>query len=444
MADILLLIGGLLVGTALGWFIQGLRQRERLTRVGNDLRSRIAAAESTERELRDRVTRLDDLQAETAALLQETVAARTAAETRLEEMQRTLAEQKQWIAGAEQRLRETFGSLSLEALQRNRSDFARQADDRLRPLTDALQRYETHLREVEQQRQQTHGTLSQQLKSLSTSQRSLDQQTNALVTALRSPQVTGSWGELTLRNAVEVAGLSRYCDFQEQVSIAAEQGGRRPDLVVRLPGDRAVVVDAKAPTAALLDVNAADGDAEREAAVKRYTQAIRQHMRDLGGKQYERHVASAVEFVVMFIPGESFFATAVAHDTTLIEDALRRNVILASPTTLIALLRTVGHSWQQQEMLDNAERIGQTARELYDRVAVFAEHLTRVGEQLRRATDSYNSAVGSWQSRLLPVGRRIHELGIRSKDVETLALRPIELTPRDLPESAKPPKRASG
>ena len=138
------------------------------------------------------------------------------------------------------------------------------------------------------------------------------------------------------------------------------------------------------------------------------------------------------------------FATAVAHDKTLIEDAMRRNVILASPTTLIALLRTIGHSWQQQEMLDNAERIGQTARELFERVMTFSEHLTRVGDQLRRATDSYNSAVGSWQSRLVPVGRRIHELGVPAKDIETLALRPIEAAPRELPDPGTTQKRASG
>ena len=232
--------------------------------------------------------------------------------------------------------------------------------------------------------------------------------------------------------------MSANCDYIEQYSVDTEDGRQRPDLLVKLPGDRTIVVDSKVSTNAYLDAVGAAEEAVRREHLARYVRAIREHVRSLSSKAYWDQFDSAPDFVVMFVPGESFLIAALGKDSTLIEDAMRSRVILASPTTLIALLRTVAYSWQQQELLENARKIGETARTLYERVCTFADHLGKVGDNLRRATDAYNASVASWESRVLPMGRRINELGVTAKQGDFAEFERVEAAARSLPLGEAP------
>jgi DNA recombination protein RmuC len=431
------------MGAVAGWLLAIARAGARFAVKDAELRARLVAAESTAGGLRD-------LLAEHAATIRELRESleyeqhqRIESQTRLTETLSNLEQQRKLLADAETRFRETFEALSHKALRANSAEFSRQADEKIKPLTDAIKAYEQHVREIEQTRRTAYGKLSEQLKSVATTSQELTRQTTTLSTALRSPEIKGNWGELTLRNAVELAGLSKHCDFSEQKTVDSADGKLRPDLLVRLPGGRLIVVDAKAPTSAYMDAIAADTPDAARAAQKRHAQAMRQHMRGLAAKSYAEQFERSPEFVVMFVPGESFFAAALEADKDLIADGIRKGVILASPTTLIALLRTVSHAWQQQDILDNARRIGQTAGELFERMCKFAEHFGGIGERLGKATDAYNAAIGSWQSRVLPAGRRVQELGMRSKDAEQLDLKPVEALPRGDVETEGAPRASA-
>lgn len=429
MLEIGLFISGMIVGGLGAAALVVARVRGAAAQQRAELQARAAAAESATDELRSQLAEQARGAAELRAALQAEQQQRTAAETRLDESLKSLAQQRALLEQAEQRFKETFEALSSRALRSNNDAFARQAEDKLRPLADALKRYETQLREIENARRTAYGELAEQLKQVGAASQELARRTTSLSTALRSPEVKGQWGELTLRNAVELAGLSPHCDFVEQHSVDGESGRLRPDLLVKLPGGRLVVVDAKAPTAAYMEAVEAVDEAGRRAALERHAQAIRTHMRELGRKGYAEQFERSPDFVVMFIPGESFFAAALEQDGELIAEGLRRNVILASPTTLIALLKTVSQAWQQQQMLENAERIGQTGSELFERVSKFTEHLARIGDQLRRAGEAYDAAIGSWQARVAPAGRRMQELGIKAADGQSLDLEPLNMAP---------------
>lgn len=430
LTEIAFLLAGLALGALAGWLIAAARNTARSAARDAELRAQLSAAESTAANLRDLMTEHAGTIRELRTSLQNEQHQRIESQTRLAETLANLDQQRKLLAEAEARFRETFEALSHKALRANSEEFTRQADEKIKPLTDAIKAYEQHVREIEQTRRTAYGQLSEQLKSVATTNQELTRQTTTLSTALRSPEIKGNWGELTLRNAVELAGLSKHCDFTEQKSVDSGDGKLRPDLLVRLPGGRLVVVDAKAPTSAYMDAVAADTPEAARAAQNRHAQAMRHHMRGLSAKSYAEQFDRSPEFVVMFVPGESFFAAALETDKELIADGIGKGVILASPTTLIALLRTVSHAWQQQDILDNAQRIGQTAGELFERMCKFAEHFGNIGERLGKATDAYNSAIGSWRSRVLPAGRRVYELGVRSKDAGLLDLKPVEALPR--------------
>lgn len=341
-----------------------------------------------------------------------------------------LAEQKKALEEAGARLADTFKALSADALHANsqalvqmarqvlesvvleaRGDLQqqRQAIDALiRPLKEELVRYEEQVRAMESARREAYGSLMRQLEELQRTQQLLQKETVNLVTALKMPQVRGRWGEITLRRVVEVAGLSPYCDFAEQVPVG---GGLRPDLVVKLPGDRTVVVDAKVPLKAYLEAVESGDEGVRQAALARHARAVREHMQALASKAYWSQFDRSPDFVVLFLPGESFLAAALEQDRHLIEDGLACRVLLATPTTLIALLRAVALSWQQYALTENARLIAQTGAELYERLCRFGEHLGRIKDGLQKAVSAYNSAVGSWEGRVVPGARRLKELG---------------------------------
>ncbi len=368
------------------------------------------AGGAVETELRQRIGELESEADGLRGELGDARAARVQAETRLEAEQANLQEQRRLLGQAETQLKDAFKALSAEALKDSRQQFLGDAGERLQPIQDLLKTYEGRLREIEKARTDAYGGLKQYLDGLREDQQGLRTQTTKLETALRgSPTVRGRWGELTLRRVVEVAGMSPYCDFDEQASTETEEGRRRPDMTVRLPNDRIILVDAKVPLDAYMQaVEAADEEA-RKAAMERHAQAVRGHMRTLGQRAYASHVSETPDFVVLFLPLESSFSAALEQDRGLIEDGMAGGVVLATPTTLIALLKAVHYGWRQQESAEKAERIVEKGRELYDRVRVFVEHLGKVGDGISRAAKAYDAAVGSYVSRVEPSARRLKE-----------------------------------
>jgi DNA recombination protein RmuC len=324
----------------------------------------------------------------------------------------------------------TFKLLAADELERRSSTLVESTKQLVEPLRESLERVGRQANELEQARRQAYGAVKEQLRSLSESQEQLRTQTGNLVTALRKPHVRGRWGEVQLKRVVELAGMLPHCDFVEQETTSDEDGRLlRPDIVVRIPGGKHVVIDAKTPLDAYLDWLEADDDATRAARLAVHARQVREHVVRLSAKRYWQQFAPAPDFVVMFLPDESFLRAAQEHDPSIAEAAWRANVILASPTNLITLLRTIAVIWTQEAAAEDARAISALGRELYDRLGTVGKHVAKLGRSLDGAVGAYNEAVGSLESRVFVTARKLEQQGVPG---ELPPLEPIERQSRPL------------
>ncbi len=390
-------------------------------------------------------------------------AARADVQARLEEERRAgaekVAELRQIAAQAERTLREAFESLSSEALRRNNQSFLelaketlasyqeqatgelerrKQAIDALvQPVRETLDRFDAKIQDVEKARLEAYSSLREQVVALGATQQTLHAETSNLVKALRAPNVRGRWGEIQLRRVVELAGMLEHCDFSEQQTVTSEDGRFRPDVVVRMPGGRVVVVDAKTPLDAYIAALEAPDEVMRNELLRRHARQVRDHVAKLSSKQYWAQFAQTPDFVFMFIPGETFFSAALQQDPGLIEYALEQKVTLASPTTLISMLQAVAYGWRQEQVEENAQQISALGRTLYERLQTMAGHFENVGRSLDRTVDEYNKTVGSLEGRVMVQARRFSELGV-STQAELPELTTVDRTTRALRASSIP------
>ncbi len=358
-------------------------------------------------------------------------------EISLELERKAMDVQHQSMQQLNSQLKDSFNALAANALQSNNAQFLRLARENLeqfhikaegelekrekavenlvKPIREALDKTEGQVRKMENERQQAHGALTKHLETMAESHRLLQHETRNLVQALRRPEVRGQWGELTLKRLAELAGMVEHCDFIEQESLQTGEGAQRPDMVIRMPDRREIVVDAKTPLDAYLSAVESTDDEQRKHHLIRHARNVRSRIRELSAKAYWQQMKYSPEFVVLFIPGDQFLSAALEIDHTLIEDALAQNVILATPTSLVALLRAIAYGWRQEVLAENADTIREIGQEMFIRLTTFAEHLAKLGRSLDSSVSAYNKAVASYDSRVLPGARKFTELGISTK-----------------------------
>jgi DNA recombination protein RmuC len=390
-----------------------------------------------------------------------------AAQARLEASTLQEADRLSLLEQSETRLRAAFDSLAGETLRANSELFLRLAHEALgrdqaiaqgalkerelaiaqlvEPLRVALERTEAQVQSLERERRDAFSALRTQLESLAGSQAQLQRETRNLVTALRRPEVRGRWGELTLRRLVELAGLTEHCDFTEQLQLVGEEGALRPDLVVHMPDARDLVIDAKTPLEGYLAALEAPTEEERSQALRRHAQQLETRVRELASKSYWSQFERSPEFAVLFLPGDQFLSAALAERPELLESALSQSVIIATPSTLIALLKAVAYGWRQSVVAHNAAQIRDLGQELYRRLSTFNGHLGRMGQRLAAAVEAYNAAVGSLERGVLPQARRFGELGVTA-DAPLSPLEPVGQLVRNTgaPSPAEPTSETPG
>ncbi|MBP7056845.1 MAG: DNA recombination protein RmuC [Candidatus Omnitrophica bacterium] len=397
------------------------------------LKTRLAISEQALNEAKslasEREARIEELR----TILESSEREKAVSDTKLVEAIKSVEDQKKLLASAEEKLSTTFQALSGESLKSNNRAFLELAKESLgivlsdakgelnkkeesikniiKPLENALSKYEAQIGEMEKSRIAAYSSLENQIRTLISSEAQLQKETGNLVSALRRPEVRGRWGEVTLRRVVELAGLSEHCDYTEQVSVETEDGRLRPDMIVHLPNDREIVIDSKVSLDAYLDAVACQDPARRSEMISKHAQQVRRHMKMLSEKNYWEQFPKAPEFVVMFMPGESFLAAALDIDNALIEQGMESKVIIATPTTLIALLRAIAFGWRQENIAKNAQKIAALGKEIYDRFGPFIEHMNRLGLGLAQSVNSFNKMATSLERRVMVSVRRFKELG---------------------------------
>jgi DNA recombination protein RmuC len=438
---VLVIIVGVGGGFVVAWFLASGRMGRRLASAETAFEGERIRRQELEGELRE--VRGDKDRAN-----QELVASRE----RVEYAERVIAEQKEFVQTSRRELEGSFQALAAAALKGNTEDFLKIAEDKWRsarelgsqdlderrraiesmlvPLQDTLGKLESRTGEIEKAREGAYREVKTKLEGLLTATATLQEKTTSLTSALKGSQAQGRWGEVVLENVVELAGMSQHVDFVQQEHVGDR---KRPDLVVRLPGERFIAVDSKVSINAYVDAMQATTDEARDEALDRHLTAIRTHIRTLAARDYAQSVAGDVDLVVLFLPGDQFLSAAFARDPELQVDALRSRVLVATPTTLVALLRTVAIYWQQKAMAENAVKIAEVSRQLYDRAALFGERLANVGKGLGAAVDAFNSAAGSFERRLVPLGKRLEELAVTEQSKRSLAAPDaIDETPRSV------------
>jgi len=452
-------IAGFIVGTAVTWILMASQLRAQAKIDAEKVR----ATQSRQQEV---VEQMDSVQSELASLKKNEASllkTQTELKVRMEEERKAAVEKQALLNKAESRLVDTFKALSADALKSTQDQFLTLANNNLKaqqqeakndllkrqtaveqmvkPLSETLEKVQQQIVESEKTREGNHSALKQQILHITESNQGLQRETQKLVKALRQPHGRGQWGEMQLRRVVEMAGMQEHCDFETQTTTTTDEGKRlRPDLIVKLPGGQQIVVDSKAPMDAYLDAIETDDDAVRDTALARHAAQVRTHIQQLGSKNYQQQFESTPEFVVLFLPSEAFFSAALSQDSSLIEKGVGQGVILATPTTLIALLRAVAFGWRQEALTQNAREISQIGQELYARLGSFAGHVQKLGRSLKSAVADYNKTVGSFETRIVSGARKFEVLGAAPDSSSIPVSEGIENIPRELRSSLVVPE----